>query len=245
MREMPTPSYHAASQFLQLKPSDFAYMSAWPRDNVWRQTLSLYLITWYRHLRWDTVDLATDSCLGFSAFWSTLPAQRFHTISCSIMQPLRILNTSGIRSALRSVKQWLLSPEWPFLPFLFSWARFVATQSYTTHLRRPLSLFTISYRSLSSSPSPIALFTGSTEDCIIQHSTNAYTSLITSGSCQRLTQAMHSTHWMVLLKVYPTMSFLSSFHSKSLRMWGFSSSSTSGLLPSVSSPSLILPCPPS
>ncbi|KAL9117153.1 MAG: hypothetical protein Q9187_006313 [Circinaria calcarea] len=50
MREAPT-SYHAASQFLQLEPSDFAYMSAWPRDNACRQTLSLYLITWYRRLQ--------------------------------------------------------------------------------------------------------------------------------------------------------------------------------------------------
>ena len=45
MREVPTP-YQAASQFLQLEPSAWAYMSAWPRDSVWRQTLSLYLITW-------------------------------------------------------------------------------------------------------------------------------------------------------------------------------------------------------
>lgn len=52
IREMPTPSFRAASRFLQLEPSDFAYMSAWPRNSVWRQTLSLYLITWYRQLRW-------------------------------------------------------------------------------------------------------------------------------------------------------------------------------------------------
>ncbi|KAI9881401.1 MAG: c-5 sterol desaturase [Pleopsidium flavum] len=45
MREMPTV-YHAASQFLQLAPSQWAYMSAWPRDNIYRQTLTLYLITW-------------------------------------------------------------------------------------------------------------------------------------------------------------------------------------------------------
>ncbi len=46
MREMPT-AYHAASQFLQLEPSQWAYMSAWPRDNVYRQALTLYLVTWY------------------------------------------------------------------------------------------------------------------------------------------------------------------------------------------------------
>lgn len=45
IRELPT-AIHASSQFFQLKPSQYAYMSTWPRDNVWRQGLSLYLITW-------------------------------------------------------------------------------------------------------------------------------------------------------------------------------------------------------
>ncbi|MCJ1353076.1 MAG: c-5 sterol desaturase [Icmadophila ericetorum] len=45
MHELPTP-YHAASQFLQLKPSQYASMSHLPRHNIWRQTISLYLITW-------------------------------------------------------------------------------------------------------------------------------------------------------------------------------------------------------
>lgn len=45
LREMPTV-IHPASQFFQLEPTKYAYMSVWPRDNVWRQGLSLYLITW-------------------------------------------------------------------------------------------------------------------------------------------------------------------------------------------------------
>ncbi|KAL8746812.1 MAG: hypothetical protein Q9190_001217 [Brigantiaea leucoxantha] len=45
MREVPT-IIQPSSQFFHLEPSRFAYMSAWPRDNVWRQALSLYLITW-------------------------------------------------------------------------------------------------------------------------------------------------------------------------------------------------------
>ncbi|KAI9776055.1 MAG: c-5 sterol desaturase [Peltula sp. TS41687] len=48
MRELPTDGgyqYHPASQYLQLQPSEWAYMSAWPRDNIYRQTISLYLIT--------------------------------------------------------------------------------------------------------------------------------------------------------------------------------------------------------
>lgn len=35
------------SNFLRLEPSQFAYKSSWPRDYIWRQVISLYLITWY------------------------------------------------------------------------------------------------------------------------------------------------------------------------------------------------------
>lgn len=45
LRELPT-AVHSVSQFFQLRPSEYAYRSAWPRDNIWRQGLSLYLITW-------------------------------------------------------------------------------------------------------------------------------------------------------------------------------------------------------
>ena len=47
-REAPTPyHYQPASQFYSLQPTEWAYKSAWPRDNGYRQLLSLYLITWY------------------------------------------------------------------------------------------------------------------------------------------------------------------------------------------------------
>lgn len=45
VRELPT-AIHGSGQFFQLEPSRYAHMSSWPRDNVWRQGLSLYLITW-------------------------------------------------------------------------------------------------------------------------------------------------------------------------------------------------------
>ena len=45
MRELPTP-IRPATQFFHFVPSPYAYMSAWPRDNVWRQGLTLYIITW-------------------------------------------------------------------------------------------------------------------------------------------------------------------------------------------------------
>ncbi|KAI4092916.1 MAG: hypothetical protein LQ344_003195 [Seirophora lacunosa] len=44
-RESPT-SVPPSTQIWQLEPSQYAFMSTWPRDNIWRQTLSLYLITW-------------------------------------------------------------------------------------------------------------------------------------------------------------------------------------------------------
>ncbi|MCJ1307018.1 c-5 sterol desaturase [Agyrium rufum] len=45
MREMATPAYQPPSQFLHIEPSKYAYMSAWPRENLYRQGLSLYTIT--------------------------------------------------------------------------------------------------------------------------------------------------------------------------------------------------------
>lgn len=51
MREGATPiarySYQPATSYYSLEPSEYAYMSAWPRDNTYRQALSLYFITWY------------------------------------------------------------------------------------------------------------------------------------------------------------------------------------------------------
>ncbi|KAI9677595.1 MAG: c-5 sterol desaturase [Caeruleum heppii] len=46
-RELPTLyHYQPASQFLPLEPSEWAFRSALPRDNIIRQTISLYLISW-------------------------------------------------------------------------------------------------------------------------------------------------------------------------------------------------------
>ena len=39
-------SYQPASQILGFPPTEWAYRSAWPRDNIYRQALSLFLITW-------------------------------------------------------------------------------------------------------------------------------------------------------------------------------------------------------
>lgn len=34
------------SPYLSLEPSHFAYESVWDRENIYRQTLSLFIITW-------------------------------------------------------------------------------------------------------------------------------------------------------------------------------------------------------
>ncbi|OQE21381.1 hypothetical protein PENSTE_c012G00111 [Penicillium steckii] len=38
--------YEPATHFLHLEPSKYAYLSAWPRNNVYRQFTSFFLITW-------------------------------------------------------------------------------------------------------------------------------------------------------------------------------------------------------
>lgn len=39
--------YKTANPYFEVTPSKYAYMSAWDRDNVYRQAISLYLITWF------------------------------------------------------------------------------------------------------------------------------------------------------------------------------------------------------
>lgn len=38
--------YEPATQYFSLEPSQYAYMSSWPRDNIYRQSLNLFIITW-------------------------------------------------------------------------------------------------------------------------------------------------------------------------------------------------------
>jgi len=39
--------YEPATQLFHLEPSKYAYLSAWPRNNIYRQFLSFFLIVWY------------------------------------------------------------------------------------------------------------------------------------------------------------------------------------------------------
>src|SRR5271155_4142364 len=42
----PPYSYKPASTIIHFEPSAWAYRSAWPRDLLYRQAISLFLITW-------------------------------------------------------------------------------------------------------------------------------------------------------------------------------------------------------
>lgn len=39
--------YEPATQLIHFEPSKYAYLSAWPRNNMYRQFTSFFLITWY------------------------------------------------------------------------------------------------------------------------------------------------------------------------------------------------------
>ena len=40
-------TYKPATSYISVQPSEAAYMSAWPRDNLYRQLITLYFIVWY------------------------------------------------------------------------------------------------------------------------------------------------------------------------------------------------------
>lgn len=50
-RAFSTWQYQPATSFFSFEPSDAAYMSAWSRDNILRQSLSSFLILWYELAR--------------------------------------------------------------------------------------------------------------------------------------------------------------------------------------------------
>lgn len=41
--------FEPASQFFSFQPSEYAWQSRWDRDNIYRQAVSFYLITWSVH----------------------------------------------------------------------------------------------------------------------------------------------------------------------------------------------------
>lgn len=105
MRELPT-AIHSSTQFFQLAPSRYAYMSEWPRDNIWRQFFSLYLITWYASpfMSIHTPQSSLTSPLGSSVWCSTSSLPLSHTSSSSTTPPSPTPSISNTKSGLRSGK---------------------------------------------------------------------------------------------------------------------------------------------
>jgi Delta7-sterol 5-desaturase len=50
--------YKPATSFFSIQPSQAAYLSAWSRDNIFRQGISLFFITWYASCLLSHVPLA-------------------------------------------------------------------------------------------------------------------------------------------------------------------------------------------
>ena len=54
-------TYEPATQLIYLEPSKYAYLSAWPRNNIYRQFTSFFLITWYAPLPYCLTRQFSDS----------------------------------------------------------------------------------------------------------------------------------------------------------------------------------------
>ena len=46
-QHLTTWQYTPSTHLFTLEPSQYAYMSAWPRDNAYRQFISCFALTWY------------------------------------------------------------------------------------------------------------------------------------------------------------------------------------------------------
>ena len=165
MHELPTP-YHAASQFLQLKPSQYASMSHLPRHNIWRHTISLYLITWSVPTTLNPA-LLMIILLGSSACSFPWDVLLYPTFSSSIRPLSPIPNTWKIKFARRSGKPWYPFLSWLSSPHPSSSPKCEVTANFMTHHQKHLFLSTIIYNSLSSSCSQTFSSTGSTGAYII------------------------------------------------------------------------------
>lgn len=103
MRELPTGvgyRYHPASQYLQMQPSKWAYMSAWPRDNLYRQTISLYLITYIFGLLFYFVFSSLSYVFVFDKATFSHPKFLKNQVRQEIRQALEAIPVMAILTAL-------------------------------------------------------------------------------------------------------------------------------------------------
>lgn len=81
--------YEPSSKYLSLTPSSYAYTTSWTRDDIGRQALSLFLITWYvvyrvaDNAQWQALTFLQPGSLALSST-SYLPLS--HT-SSSLTRP--------------------------------------------------------------------------------------------------------------------------------------------------------------
>lgn len=111
----PTPQYkyifEPASQILNLEPTHWAYSSSLPRDNIYRQGVSLFLIVWYvsqlpprRVLRASFRISVSNQSPGYSVLSFTSSAPDSPTFSSLTRTLSSTRSFSRIRSAWKSLK---------------------------------------------------------------------------------------------------------------------------------------------
>jgi hypothetical protein len=72
-----TWQYEPSTHYFSLQPSQYAYMSAWARDDWRRQAVTLFLITWYALSQWHVSKVPANSLVAgssVSSYTSSSPA---------------------------------------------------------------------------------------------------------------------------------------------------------------------------
>ncbi|QSS62516.1 C-5 sterol desaturase [Histoplasma capsulatum] len=207
--------YQPTTTYFKLQPSIYAYTSSLPRDYIWRQLFTLYIITWY------------DMWFSDSSSTSSLPPSP--TSSSSTNQPSITPNTSKTKSAWKLNRLQSPSQSWPSSQLPSSSSRSADMQKCTTTSKTLPFRSTTTSNSLSSSSSPTSSSTGSTAAFTTPSSISTCISPTTNGLCQALTPPMPSTPSTATLRVSPTTFSPSSSPCRNLPMSSFLSSSTSGL----------------
>ncbi|KAL8674611.1 MAG: hypothetical protein Q9168_000986 [Polycauliona sp. 1 TL-2023] len=95
MRELPTAG-RSLNHFWNLEPSQYAVQSAWPRDDIWRQTLSLYLITWIFGLAVYFICASLSYWFIFDHATFTHPKYLKNQVSLEIKQAFQALPVMAI-----------------------------------------------------------------------------------------------------------------------------------------------------
>jgi hypothetical protein len=96
-----TWQYEPSTHHFSLQPSQYAYMSAWARDDWRRQAITLFLITWYAPPLACLPTPANSHVAGYSVYLYTSFSPDCPTSSSSTRRPSTTRDTSRIRSSSR------------------------------------------------------------------------------------------------------------------------------------------------